>query len=107
MTKEEFLRNYYCTCDVQNQHGGNLVIISKAVRRENRSVVDGVKTTIDIQETNEWLGDSQFSSTPMDWNHLIDQTKRAHLDYFVQRAPIDDFYPLNSEENPDVSDMYR
>lgn len=109
MTHQEFLRDFYCTCDVHNLGNQDLVIISKAIRRSDQRVVDRVKTTIDIQETNNWIFDSQSmaSITPWDWDKLIDETKRAQLDYFAQRAPIDDYYPLNKTDNPDITNMYQ
>lgn len=109
MKQEDFLRDFYCTCDVQNQGNITLVIVSKAIRRSNQQIVDSVKTDIKISETNNWIADSQLqvSLTSWDWNKVIDQVKRAQLDYFAQRAPIDDYYPLNKKDYPDISDMYQ
>lgn len=109
MTKQQFLTNFYCICFIQNQGNINLVIVSKAIRRNGSTIVDRVKTSIDISETNNWIVDSQsFASvTPWDWKKLIDQAKRAHLDYFSQRAPIDNYFPLNTIDNPDISEMYK
>jgi len=108
MTLQQFLADYRCTFNVANQGNVNLVVVSQAIRRSDNNVVDAVTTTINIQETNDWIVDSQsmISVTPWDWNKLIDQAKRAHLDYFVQRAPIDNYYPLDTVANPDISNMY-
>ena len=46
------------------------------------------------------------SITPWSWDKLIDEAKRAHLDYFAQRVPIDHWYPLNKTDNPDISNLY-
>jgi hypothetical protein len=109
MTLKEFLAKYYCTCDIQNPDNVHLIIISKAIRRSDNQVVDSVRTSIDIQETNNWIKDSQtaVSLSQWDWKKVVDQAKRAHLDYFAQRAPIDNYLPLNKEENPDISNMYQ
>ena len=109
MTKEQFLTNFYLTFNITERNREELVIISQAIRRNNRIVIDSVKTTVDIPNTNDWIDDSNTpaSITPWDWNMFVDQVRRLQLDYFVQRAHITNYYPLNQEENPDVSDMYQ
>lgn len=69
-------------------------------------VVDSVRTSIDIQETTDWIVDSNsvISVTPWDWDKLIDQIKRTQLAYFVQIANIDNYYPMDSSVA--ISDMY-
>lgn len=108
MTIQEFKRDYCCKVTIQNQGNINLIIISEAIRRAGKKVVDRVKTTIDIQETNDWIFDSNSmaSVTPWNWQQVVEETKRAHLDYFAQRAPIDNWYPLNKQTTPDISDIY-
>ena len=109
MTIVEFKRNYFCKVTLHNQGNVNLIIISEAIRRVDEKIVDRVKTTIDIQETNDWIFDSNSlgSLLPWSWEQLVEETKRAQLDYFAQRAPIDNWYPLNKQENPDISDIYH
>lgn len=106
MTLQQFLQHFYCRVDIQNQGNINLVITTEAVRRSDGKVVDRVRTSIDIQETTDWIVDSNsmISATPWDWNKLIDQAKRAQLDYFAQRAPIDNYYPMDSSVN--TANMY-
>jgi hypothetical protein len=108
MTIQDFKKDYCCKVTIHNQGNVNLIIISEAIRRADNKVVDRVKTTIDIQETNDWIFDSNSmaSITPWNWQQLVDETKRAQLDYFAQRAPIDNLYPLDKQANPDISDMY-
>lgn len=108
MTKRQFLQNFYCTCVIHNQGNVNLQIVSKVLRRRDNAEIDQVVTNMDINETTEWIIDSQsrISLIPFDWEKIIDQVKRAQLDYFMQRAHITDYYPLNTTENPDISDMY-
>lgn len=108
MTLNDFKKDYCCKVEVLNQGNINLIITTVAIRRQNNQVVDKVKTTIDIQETNDWIVDSNSmgSITSWNWDRLLDETKRAHLDYFAQRATIDDWYPLNKTDNPDISDLY-
>lgn len=108
MTLQEFLEKYYCTCDIQTTDNVNLVITSKAKRRLDDFTVDGVTSTMNIHESSNWISDSQtaISLTEWSWEKLLDQAKRLHLDYFAQRATIENYYPLNTEENPDISNMY-
>ena len=109
MTLQQFLHHFYCRVDIQNQGNINLVITTEALRRSDGKVVDRVRTSIDIQETTDWIVDtnSMISVTPWDWNKLVDQAKRAQLDYFAQRAPIEDFYSLDRQTNFDISKFYQ
>jgi len=92
---------------VLNQGNINLIATTEVMRRTGKNVVDGVKATIDIQDTNNWIVNSQtaISLTPWDWDKLIEQTKRYQLDYFAQRVPIDNFFPLNQET--EIEDLYK
>lgn len=107
MTVEQFLQDFCCRLEVQD-HGNAFVVITEAIRRRDNAVIARVKTTIDIQQTSNWIMDSNtmVSVTPFDWNTVADYTKRAQLDYFAQRVPIDNWYPLNRQENPDISNLY-
>lgn len=106
MTCQQFLANFFCRVVVQNQGNTNLVITTEVIRLIDREVVDRVRAVIDIQETNNWVFDSNsiVSETPWSWDKLVDQTKRAQLDYFAQRAPIVNYYPMNS--SIDISNVY-
>jgi hypothetical protein len=106
MTLQQFLNDYFCRVTIQNQGNVNLVVTTEAVRRIDNKVIDAVRTSIDIQETNDWIVDSNsmISVTPWDWNKLVEQAKRAQLDYFAQRAPIDNYYPMDSSVN--TANMY-
>lgn len=106
MTLQQFLNDYICRVTIQNQGNINLVVTTEAVKRSDNRVVDGVRTSIDIQETNDWIVDSNsmISVTPWDWNKLVEQAKRVQLDYFAQRAPIDNYYPMDSSVN--TANMY-
>lgn len=108
MTIQDFKNIYCCKVTIHNQENVNLIISTEAIRRADNKVVDRVKTTIDIQETNDWIIDSNSmtSVTPWNWQQLVEETKRAQLDYFAQRAPIDNWYPLDKETNPDISGIY-
>lgn len=107
MTLEEFKRRYYCVLDIRKADENTLIVNTKAKKRSDDFEVDEVSTKIDIQETNRWIFDSQsiISVAKWNWEKLIDQTKRIQLDYFAQRAPIEDYYPLNSET--EIEDMYQ
>ena len=43
MTLQQFLKDFYCKVDIQNQGNVNLVITIEAIRRANNHVVDRVK----------------------------------------------------------------
>jgi len=107
MTIQEFKQNFCLKIKTLNT-GVSLTIITEAIRRADNKVVDGVKTTIDIHETNDWIVDSNTmtSLTPWNWEQYIEKTKRFQLDYFVQRANIENWYPLDSQTNPDLTDLY-
>jgi hypothetical protein len=109
MTLEQFLQNYYCKLDIQNQGNINLTITTEAIRRADNVVVDRIKTNYDIQGMAQKIGDSQtaISLMPFDWEKVVGHTKHAHIDYFAQRAPIDDFYLLDLQKNSDISNFYR
>jgi hypothetical protein len=108
MTIEEFKRDYCCKVTTSNLENVTLIIITEAIRRADNIVVGRVKTTIDIQETNDWIFDSNSmaSVTPWNWRQLVEEAKRLQLDYFAQRVPIDNWYPLDKQTNPDISDLY-
>jgi hypothetical protein len=109
MTSAEFKRDFYCTFYIENQNDQHLVIVSTAKNRLNNLTVDSVKTTIDIHKTTNWIVDSQspISVNTWDWTKVIEKTKRAQLDYFVMRAPIEDFYPLSYNDNPSIEEFYQ
>lgn len=109
MTLQQFLQHFYCKVDIQNQGNINLVITTETIRRIDNVVVDRVRTNYDIQDMSQMISDSHtaISLMPFDWEKVVDHTKRAHIDYFAQRAPIDDYYSLDKKTNPDISNFYK
>ncbi|MBP6977620.1 MAG: hypothetical protein KBB71_04830 [Lentimicrobiaceae bacterium] len=109
MTQQDFLQNFYCKFEIVNQNNFTLVAISKVIRRSDGLLVDQVSTTFNIQETIEWIIDSHsaVSLIPINWNDIQDETKRVHLGYFAQRCLIENFYPRDSINFPDISNMYQ
>jgi len=109
MTIEQFLQNFYCKVDIQIQENINLIITTEVIRRLDNVVVDRVKTNYDIQDTAQKILDSKtaISLMPFDWKKVVDHTKRAHIDYFAQRAPIEDFYLLDRQTNSDFTKFYQ
>jgi len=105
MTLEQFLAIYRFNFREHNVGNGSYVIITEVHRRIGNAVVDGVKTSFDINETNDWVSDSQspISLNPLDWPTIIEKAKRFQLDYFARRVPITDFLPLNTET--DISNL--
>ena len=108
MTKQEFLNDYYCKVSI-NENETNLQILTEAINRQNGKAEDSVETIINIRETNNWINDSRTAISLIEWSweSVIDKTKRGQLDYFAQRVPIDNYYPLNSNEIPNIEEMYR
>ena len=106
MTLNQFLEKYCFKFEILNQGKINLIVITKVIERQSNNVVDSVKTTIEIQETNNWISDSQsdISLIQWDWEMVIDRTKRFQLDFFAQRISIEDFLPLNT--NSDIDKVY-
>lgn len=105
MTKEYFLKDYYC--EVTDNHNDiNLIINTKIYHRVNKKIVAAVSTTFDIYQANEWIIDSQsqISLIPWNGNSIKDRVKREQLFYFAQRIPIDNYFPLDEEIN--IDDMY-
>lgn len=98
MKLKQFLALYKFEFTGQVLMNSTYVAITKVIRLADNKVVDRIKTSIDIYEMNDFLEASQspFSATPWDWNQIIDQTKRGQLDFYAQRVPISDFFPLNS-----------
>lgn len=107
MILKDFQKQFYFQFKVLNQANINLIATTEVVRRTDNKVLDGVKATIDIQDTNDWIVNSQtaISLTPWDWNKLLEQTKRYQLDYFALRVPIDNFFPLNQET--EIESLYK
>lgn len=104
MTLQEFLKNFCCNFTVVNHNDLQLEIRTTVVRRSDKMVRDGVRTLIDVQQTSDWIFDSQFSLTPMNWDEIIEQTRRAQLDLVAQHAPIEDFFPMDT--SIDISGLY-
>jgi hypothetical protein len=99
MTLEQFLETYRFQTTEQNQGNINYVIITEVIRRTDNAVVDGIKTTLDINQTNDWVADSHtaISLNQLDWPTIIDSAIRAQLDFFALRVPITDFFPMNKQ----------
>lgn len=103
MTLADFLANYEFQFTGVAPGNVQYHAITRVIRRADNRTLGTVNTTLDILETSEWIGDSNAPNSLIgwDWPAVIDQTKRAHLDYFAQRIPIEEFYPMNSETNID------
>jgi hypothetical protein len=107
MKFDDFKNKFYCVFSIEETNENTLIVNTKIKRRNDNVVIDQVYTKIDIQSTNQWINDSQsiISISEWNWEKLIEQTKRIQLDYFAQRALIEDYYPLNSEN--EIEDMYQ
>ena len=109
MKKEEFLKDYYFTFQTVKSNSVTLQVITGVIERKSKKVVDTVTTTLDISSINDWIkaGESEKSTKEWDWTTYIDQVKRFQLDYFAKRIGIDDYAPLNIEENGEIGGMYK
>lgn len=109
MTKEDFLKDYYFTFQIVKSDSATLVVITGVIERKSHRVVDTIKTTIDIPETNDWIkeGETDKSLTTWDLNQSTDQVKRFQLDYFAKRIGIEKYFPLNIKENMEIGGMYK
>ena len=107
MTLSEFKRDFYCKLEIIENYN-TLEIISSAIRRSDGRTIDNIKTEINIHDTNDWIRNSHspISINSWTWPQVVDKAKRAHIDYFSMRAPIDNFYPLNPGLVPSIDELY-
>lgn len=107
MTIQQF-KQRFCLKETITNNGVTLTITTKVIEKSTNKSFDEITATIDIQEANEWINDSNSynSITPWSSDKLIDTTKRFQIDWFAQRAGIRDWFPLNREMTPDISDLY-
>lgn len=107
MTKDEFLNEFNIRFRIEEKDR-ELTVFTEVFRKSNNERVRGgtVKSTFDIFETNDFISDSNsaYSIFDWDWDKVIEETKRAQLDYFVMIVPIVDFYPRNKDT--DISEIY-
>ena len=105
MKLEQFEKEYVFTFETSRE-GRNLIANTEAFRRSDNQRMSGVESTFDFYETDDELRDSQ---TPRhifkwDWDKLIKETKRVHLDHFAKLIPIDGFLPRNRDV--DIESLY-
>ena len=109
MKKEEFLKTYYFTFQIVKQDTVALVVITGVIDRKSMKVVDTVTTTLAIPASNDWIKELQSdkSLSDWDWTTYIDPIKRFQLDYFAKRIGIEEYFPLNDKDNPEIGEMYK
>lgn len=93
-------KNGYCFAfNTHAQDDFTYVAETKVMKRVNQEIIDTIKTTFNIQDTNRWLDDSQteISTSPIDWNMLTNEIKKTHLAYFFHRIPIENNLDFNDE----------
>ena len=96
MTLTDFLENYHFQFREYYQDISHYVVVTEVVRRKDEVVIGGVKTSIELYQTNDWTMEfPTIMPNYWTWNRIIDQTKRIHLDYFVERTSIHDFNPID------------
>lgn len=99
MTFSTFKNDYTFRFVVKNVSWHELLISSVAIRNSDNKTMASVETKLNIHEVKDWLdlvnnGNNYSNFT---WDDLLESTKRSHLDYFAQRARVQDFFPLNSD----------
>lgn len=104
MTKEEFLKDFYCKFH-DNEIAGVRRLRTQVYRKSNNELIDTRTYELDVLETNCSIEDSKLSGSTnqIDLDSFIDQVKRSHLDALL----IDNFSPMDVEENPDLSNFFR
>jgi len=109
MTKEDFLKDYYFTFQIVKSDSATLVVITGVIERKSHKVIDTIKTTIEIPETNDWNKDGESDKSLTEWNlnQYTDQIKRFQLDYFAKRIGIEKYAPLDAVKNGDIGGMYK
>lgn len=97
MTVEEFKKNYCCKTELVTPDDVHLHLITKVFKRIDGKQVDRVKTVLEIQKASLWIQDSNTQVSLNSWSSdiLVEEMKRTHLQYFAERAPIDNWYPLD------------
>lgn len=103
MTKQQFKDLFNVTFEIRQPGNGTVVIITTVMRRSDNSKVGSVTTTIEIHEANTWIEDSHQpnSINQITAESLIESTKRAHLDDLMKRLGVDQYYPLDTNNNID------
>jgi len=106
MEKTAFLTDYKCQFTICENTHNTFLAITEVLHRKSGKIVNGVKTSINFDETNEKIMDSHsiISVSPISWNMYIDKTKRLQLDFFVLHIPINDYYPMDDKN--DISEFY-
>lgn len=96
MNLKDFHKQFYFQFKVSNQANINLIATTEVVRRTDNKVVDGVKATIDIQDTNDWIVNSQtaISLTPWSWDKLINKQKGISLTILLLECLLTIFFLL-------------
>ncbi|NLF43357.1 MAG: hypothetical protein GX587_11735 [Bacteroidales bacterium] len=98
MKLEDFLLTYGFKFHVENFSNVKRIIYTQVFRKDDGTIVDGIKSTLELNEVNDWdlKNRNPKSLWPIDWSGMIEKEKRLHLDYFVHRIKLVDFKPLKS-----------
>ncbi len=105
MTKEQFLKAFYCQTEYRD-FNGILYVTTKVINRQTQKQVGKITNDINIQEMNDHIRDSHsmISLMPFHLDNVMDMTKRTQLTSIVIATPIDNYYPMDG--SVDISDMY-
>lgn len=77
--------------DIEETNMGNYyVIITRIIEKESGTIVNGIRTILDIceDERRKETNYQCFSLTKKNMDSIIDQIKSAQLDWLSRRTPI-------------------
>lgn len=105
MTLNEFKKNYFCKAIINDDN--NLKITTELIRKKDGVTVD--EEVDNIEAIDELIADSnsEKSTIHLSKEEIIEETKRSHLNLFALKFQVNDWYPLNSEENPNISNLFE
>lgn len=106
MTIQKFKENYYCRFYTFDKGTSKSVMLTELVERENNKLVHTVNTEFDVIDIDMKIRDSQHQNSinQIDWDTIIDKTKRAQLDHMMMICGVQKFYPMNGETP--IDDLY-
>lgn len=89
-----------------SQKGRKLIATTEAFRKSDNQRMGGITSVFDVYDIGDELQDSQTSGHAFewDWEKLMEETKRVHLDHFAKLIPIEDFCPRNRDV--DIESLY-
>ncbi len=100
MTIDQFKANYKLTLS-KYVKGDTATFVAEAVERATGKVVATQKVSCSMIEMRDGINASQtkFSITPLTPDDIVDGSYRFATDLLFQLAQIQDYFPLNRDNN--------